>query len=382
MYRIVSLALITFALLLSVSVLTQAQTSSHSGVQSKAVAYLNQGRASYEKGKYELAIAALNKAIELNGKYYDAYFFRGLTRFKQEQFEKSIADLEKALKLKPDSLSPYITIGWANLCLYRGNEAFSAATRILNTAPDTDLARFGILIGYLGLREMNSTHAGEYIAGWKKRINQMTFTFQIMEYLSGVLSERDFENSAAAYRQPATARVYIGMNLALAGKRDAALGHLRWVKDNGDKTEVQYIVAMAELNRLEANVAEIQRHPPYHAAAPVQPYHAAAPIQAPAAAQPNRESYTIPAHTTHTFKRTLSPGKYFIGVIRSTDQAELTTYVVDETGQKTMMLITYWFWPAEIYFASLGVTQTTTYAIVVENNSDKPVEYDLEVERD
>lgn len=47
------------------------------------------------------------------------------------------------------------------------------------------------------------------------------------------------------------ALVDIGLALSLAGERQEALKHLQWVKDNGNKSFVEYPAALTELKRLE-----------------------------------------------------------------------------------------------------------------------------------
>jgi hypothetical protein len=39
--------------------------------------------------------------------------------------------------------------------------------------------------------------------------------------------------------------------LSLKGERDAALEHLRWVRDNGNRRFVEYEMALAEIAKLE-----------------------------------------------------------------------------------------------------------------------------------
>ena len=41
------------------------------------------------------------------------------------------------------------------------------------------------------------------------------------------------------------------MDLALKGKKDAAIAHFRWVKEHGNQSFTEYAIAVAELERLE-----------------------------------------------------------------------------------------------------------------------------------
>ena len=50
--------------------------------------------------------------------------------------------------------------------------------------------------------------------------------------------------------QMTEARAYLGMDLALSGKKEEALGHLTWVKEYGDRTLLEYAMAVTEFKRL------------------------------------------------------------------------------------------------------------------------------------
>ena len=53
--------------------------------------------------------------------------------------------------------------------------------------------------------------------------------------------------------QMTEARAYLGMDLTLSGKKEEALGHLTWVKEYGDRTLLEYAMAVTELKRLDGN---------------------------------------------------------------------------------------------------------------------------------
>ncbi len=53
-------------------------------------------------GEYEEAIVELNKAIELDPEYADAYYYRGLAYDKSGEVAKAISDYEKCIELSND----------------------------------------------------------------------------------------------------------------------------------------------------------------------------------------------------------------------------------------------------------------------------------------
>jgi len=53
-------------------------------------------------GEYEEAIVELNKAIELNPEYADAYYNRGIAFDKSGEVAQAISDYEKCIELSDD----------------------------------------------------------------------------------------------------------------------------------------------------------------------------------------------------------------------------------------------------------------------------------------
>jgi len=61
--------------------------------------YVSQGVAYYKKAQYEQAIAAFNKALEINPRNADAYMGRGRAYELKGEYDKAIADHGKALEI-------------------------------------------------------------------------------------------------------------------------------------------------------------------------------------------------------------------------------------------------------------------------------------------
>ena len=60
------------------------------------------GQKSLANGDFDDARAHLNKAIELNPQYAEAYFSRGLVSGREKDYDSAIADFEKVVELDPD----------------------------------------------------------------------------------------------------------------------------------------------------------------------------------------------------------------------------------------------------------------------------------------
>ena len=70
-----------------------------------ALAYLNRGRAYYNKTSYDLAIVDFTKAIEINPKSLPAYLNRGEAFEKKDDLQKALGDYQKAVELDANNES-------------------------------------------------------------------------------------------------------------------------------------------------------------------------------------------------------------------------------------------------------------------------------------
>lgn len=78
-----------------------------------------------------------------------------------------------------------------------------------------------------------------------------TWTAKVLDYVSGKMPAAALLDAASDDGERTEAHTYVGFGDALAGRRDSAIGHFRWVKDNGNRSFVEYPIAAAELKRLE-----------------------------------------------------------------------------------------------------------------------------------
>ncbi|MCX6233845.1 MAG: tetratricopeptide repeat protein [Bacteroidetes bacterium] len=70
------------------------------------------GTASAIVGKYGDAIEALGKAIEINPKDADAYFYRGLAKSNMQDYEGAISDYSSAIEIDPKDVKAYFYRGY------------------------------------------------------------------------------------------------------------------------------------------------------------------------------------------------------------------------------------------------------------------------------
>jgi tetratricopeptide (TPR) repeat protein len=102
-----STTLVLYPILSTEKTIVQAQEANLNSAQ----AYLERGISYAEQGKYELAIADYNRAIEINSNYAHAYNNRGNYYNKQGKHELAIADYNRAIEINPNYAHAYYNRG-------------------------------------------------------------------------------------------------------------------------------------------------------------------------------------------------------------------------------------------------------------------------------
>jgi len=68
-------------------------------LQAEALQHYERGVQLNKEGRYVEAIAEFNKAIELDPKFAQAYYYRGNAHSWQGDYDKAIADYDKVIEL-------------------------------------------------------------------------------------------------------------------------------------------------------------------------------------------------------------------------------------------------------------------------------------------
>ncbi|HEX8396510.1 MAG TPA: hypothetical protein VF644_03745 [Pyrinomonadaceae bacterium] len=82
-----------------------------------------------------------------------------------------------------------------------------------------------------------------------KNTDEKRWAAPAIQYLLGKMTADNLLKLATDNDKMTEARAYIGINLLLSGKTEAALPHLRWVVENGNKNFHEYRFAKSALER-------------------------------------------------------------------------------------------------------------------------------------
>jgi hypothetical protein len=108
------------------------------------------------------------------------------------------------------------------------------------------------LVAHFGLRQAGRTaNADQILEEAVTRADASAWPYPVLRYLQRSLAEKEVLALADDNDKLTEAHAYIGLDLSLSNNREAAIPHLRWVKDNGNQRFVEYPLALAELGRIE-----------------------------------------------------------------------------------------------------------------------------------
>lgn len=106
------------------------------GVSLKPEDYINRGFDLYYKGKYEEALNAFDKVIEVRPDYANAWYYKGLALGGLDRNEEALKAHDKAIELNPDYANAWINRGVALDNLGRYEEALKAYDKVIGLNPD------------------------------------------------------------------------------------------------------------------------------------------------------------------------------------------------------------------------------------------------------
>jgi tetratricopeptide (TPR) repeat protein len=106
------------------------------GVPLKFEDYFNRGADLYQRDKYELALEAFDKAIELKPDYAAAWYNRGVILDKLGRYDEALEAYDKVIELKPDDTDAWYNRGFVLDEFGRYDEALEAYDKVIKLKPD------------------------------------------------------------------------------------------------------------------------------------------------------------------------------------------------------------------------------------------------------
>lgn len=104
--------------------------------------HLERGYRYYKKKRYNSALKEYDKAIEIDPKRAEAYFFRGRIYIYLKKYKNAEANLKKAVELKPDYAEAYTNLGWISSLRKDYDQSIRYMNRSIELNPKSAWAYF------------------------------------------------------------------------------------------------------------------------------------------------------------------------------------------------------------------------------------------------
>ncbi|MBI3303878.1 MAG: tetratricopeptide repeat protein [Deltaproteobacteria bacterium] len=217
-----------------------------------AEAYNGRGIAYDTLAQYERAIKDYDAAIRLNPRSAEFYYNRGNVYSDSGQQEHAVKDYDAAIGLNPAYAEAHFNRGLSYLSLGRSEAAADARDYLSLKGWREDNSQYMVLAGYFGdRRAQRDAEARKLLDEAVTKCDTSTWPYPIIRYLRHEITANALLAAATDNDKKTEAHAYLGLDLALSDQREAALTHLRWVKENGNKGLIEYTFTLAELRRLE-----------------------------------------------------------------------------------------------------------------------------------
>jgi tetratricopeptide (TPR) repeat protein len=233
----------------------RAQSQPPSGVQARIAldrVRVQLGLAADAGAKYD-ELVAMTRAAAAKPLDASMHFHLSLAALIAGREEESDAALGEALRLLPD-LSARRQHAYMAFALGR-DAATARDVRAFFEAPGSWRSDFAPCMAFLGALALRRLHQPDEAAGLLDKagpsVGPGTWTMRVLDYMRGAISAAVLLDAADTDDERTEAHTYVGFDDALAGRRDWAIKHFRWVLDKGSRNHVEYPIAVAELKRLE-----------------------------------------------------------------------------------------------------------------------------------
>jgi lipoprotein NlpI len=159
------------------------------------------------------------------------------------------------VRLDPKNPYTYRTRSYLYLRRAYGVMAASDAVNYLKRQGWRDShSAYMAVAAYLGFTQQrrDNPFAAKVLEDAAARLDATEWPYPVIQYLRREITAEKLLSLATDNDKLTEAHAYVGLNLSLAGSTEAALPHLRWVRENGNKNFVEYPLAVEEIGRIEA----------------------------------------------------------------------------------------------------------------------------------
>lgn len=114
----------------------------HKDRKRRAKKYIFVGFNYYKERKFDRAVGEFNRAVKIDPKNSEAYFWRGRALMRVSRYDDATADFEMAVKLNPAYVDAYDNLGWLYARAGNYKESITCLIRAIELRPDNGWAYY------------------------------------------------------------------------------------------------------------------------------------------------------------------------------------------------------------------------------------------------
>jgi tetratricopeptide (TPR) repeat protein len=206
-------------------------------------------------GKLNDAVSSLNKAINIKPDSAALWFSLGSIQERTRRYPQAAEAYEKAVAIDPNHADACFNLAILRLQFGKGAEAVTQSRAYLKLKGWKDSsAIYMALVNYFGQRQAQEEAAAKDLLNEaSQQCDPAAWPFPIVRFLKGELGTEELLKAANGRDQLTEAHAYSGLAAMLAGDKNAALDHFRWVRKEGDQSLFEHRFATARLQELETD---------------------------------------------------------------------------------------------------------------------------------
>lgn len=211
----------------------------------------SKAQALYEAYDYKGAIPLLTRAYQLNDSVLAAIHDRGTAYARVGDFNQSVKDLTFCLEHDPSYERCFYHRGISELALRQYDKATQDFRKYLEVAKwDAENAHYAVLFCCITDRmQKRDKEATQLLTQALQNLPQK-WPYPVIRYLAGKDTPERLLQQATDNDKKTEANAYIGLNLLAQGNPTQGTSYLQWVKQNGNISFDEYVIAKTELSRL------------------------------------------------------------------------------------------------------------------------------------
>lgn len=219
-----------------------------------AVAYNNRGAVHRARGDLDHALADYEEAVRLDPDYATARINRGEVLMANKEYNRAIADFDAAVSLVPTARKPRSRKVRARLFAGQTEVIADAWSAISSDGWETAYSLYDAIAGHFGARRVGDAEAAKaFLDEAASKGNKDLWPYPVIRYLRDEIDEKALLELADEKTDvDGMARCYIAFDELLDKRIPEARANFLWVKNHAPPNFIEYIMATAELDRLDA----------------------------------------------------------------------------------------------------------------------------------